>query len=193
MAGVLFRLPEHDIAAKTVAHPAIDELSLVHAPSLRLFLRRPVPHVPVARVNIDDQPPLRIAPVPRADGGRFDIRAVVVGRFDDLVANLGTAARNTAKTKVRYMQSVLDRVTEATGQRRPRRPSWETLMAMLENAPVGFDDDGNPTFKIIAGPAAADKFNNLPEQTAKQRAAWDALMERKRDEFRARERHRRLS
>ncbi len=189
---MLFRLPEYDIAAKVVAYTAIDELSMVHAPSLRLFPRRPVQHVPVARVNVDDQPPVGISPASHSDGGRFNIRAVVAGRFDDLVANFDTAAEHAAKAKVRYVQSALDQVTDATGNVVRGGPSWETLMAMLENAPVGFDDDGNPTFEIIAGPAAAEKFH-LPEPTAEQRAAWDALMERKRDEFRARERHRRLS
>ncbi len=131
---MLFRLPEYDIAAKVVSYTAIDELSMVHAPSLRLFPRRPVQHVPVARVNVDDQPPVRISPASHSDGGRFNIRAVVADRFDDLVANFDTAAEHAAKAKVRYVQSALDQLTDATGNVVHGGPSWETLMAMLENA-----------------------------------------------------------
>lgn len=190
---MLFRLPEYDLAAKTVAYTAIDELTVTHAPSLRLFPRRPVPHVAVARINVGQGPVLRLPPTSHSDGGRFDIRAVVAGRFDDLAATLDQAAQRLAKARVQYMQRSLDQLTDATGNVVRGEPSWETLTAMLENAPVGFDDDGNPTFQIIAGPAAAAKFEDLPEPTAEQRAAWDVLMERKRNEFRARERRRRLS
>jgi hypothetical protein len=189
----LFRLPEYDEAARVVAFTVIDELSSIHAPSLRLFPRRSVAHVPTTRVTVDDGETVRLPPTPFTDSGTLDIRDVVAGCFDKLGANLDATAQRRAKALVAVWENAADVVTDATGNVHRGGISWESLMAMIDKAPIGFDEDGNPTLKIVAGTGAADAFAELPELTPDQRAAWDSLMERKRDEFAARECHRRLS
>jgi hypothetical protein len=118
----------------------------------------------------------------------------VAGRFEQLESTFDAAAMRRAKAMVAYWQEQVDRgmaqgsIVKAAGP-----PSWDALMDALESLDFGFDEDGNPRFKPVAGTEAADPLKALPVPTAKQRERWDALMARKKEAWLARQRHRRMA
>jgi hypothetical protein len=56
-----------------------------------------------------------------------------------------------------------------------------------------FDKDGNVKSEVFVGPETYKQFQNLPPPTPEEVQAMNELLERKRAEFYARQRHRKLS
>jgi hypothetical protein len=190
----LFRLDDYNDAARVAVYKWIDRRVLEHAPSLQQFPRMTVEHVRPTRFTTTEGEVRRTPPRSRHDEGKMDIGEVVAGRFEQLQSTFDAAAINRAKAMVVYWQDQVDRgmaqgsISKATGP-----PSWEALMDALENLDFGFDEDGNPRFKAVAGTAAADLLEALPAPTVEQRQRWDALMARKKEAWLARQRHRRMA
>ena len=59
---------------------------------------------------------------------------------------------------------------------------------------IDFDDNGEPLMpSLVTNSAMVKRIQELPPPTPEQDAAWKAMMERKRREWNARRRRRRLS
>lgn len=195
LCGVtLFRLDEYNDAARVAIYEWIDRRVVEHAPSLRQFPRVTVEHVRTTRLTTAEGEVKRTPPRSRHDEGKMNIGEVVAGRFEQLRDTFDAAAIERAKALVAYWQEQVDRglargsISKATGP-----PSWEAMMDALEDLEFGFDEQGNPRFKAVAGTAAADLLDSLPPPTAEQKRRWDALMVRKKEAWLARQRHRRMA
>ncbi len=190
----LFRLDEYNDEARVAIYEWIDRRVVEHAPSLRQFPRATVEHVRTTRFTTAEGEVRRTPPRSRHDEGKMDIREVVAGRFEQLRDTFDAAAIERAKAMVAFWQEQVDRgvaqgsISKATGP-----PSWDALIDALENLEFGFDEEGNPKFKAVAGPAAADLLESLPPPTAEQKRRWDALMTQKKEVWLARQRRRRMA
>jgi hypothetical protein len=96
----------------------------------------------------------------------------------------------------RIMYRTLDTVTGLTGKHfdaKGEPPNADMILNMLESLPIKFDENDEPILpKIIAGPDLIQKLANIrfsPEQEEREKR----IIERKRQEFHAKKRYRRLS
>lgn len=184
----LFALREYDLAAQVAFRAAMEDLLPVIAPALRAFRVVEVEAVPTAQVPIDPKAPLAIEPQHRETSIRFDAGRVVAGRLDAVFEPLLEAAEELARARLEYMRRALD----ATGQfSKGTGLTWDSVMDAVESMPLKFDEAGEPTF-VFWPPSAQQRYEALPPRDAAQEERWRELMNRKREEARARKRDRRL-
>jgi hypothetical protein len=94
----------------------------------------------------------------------------------------------------KYMFEILSKTTEAVGNSIPLagRNVWDAQIEALETTELRFDKDGNHHYQIVVHP---DTYNKLMENppTPEQERRWQETIERKRKEYYAKKRTRRLS
>jgi hypothetical protein len=118
----------------------------------------------------------------------------VAGRLGDLRANLEAVAKRRAELMVAYWQQWVEQgVTEGSITKASGAPTWDSMMDGLEKLALGFDEDGEPKFNVVGGTGAAPLLKALGPRDAAEEARWQELMTRKKEERRARERHRRMA
>jgi len=89
----------------------------------------------------------------------------------------------------------LNAVTDAAGTTvdADGRPlSHELVLELLETMEIDFDTEGNAELALVGNSDMVRRLQALPPMTPEQEAAFDGLMARKRREFEARQRERRL-
>ena len=92
----------------------------------------------------------------------------------------------------------MERLTDATGLKvdAAGREFFESYYEMFERVEIPFEEDGSisKSFVLVANPETAENIEKaLAAFTPEQQAKLDALINKKRDEARARRRTRRLS
>jgi hypothetical protein len=190
---MLFRLSEYDRAGRIVFFWAADALIDQIEPALAAFPRVPVDAVPISRITINEETTLRIKPEGHETMGSFDTRRIVAGDIDAVLEEIDRVATEEAPKRLAFVQGMLQDVTSATGQVVRAGPvSWQSLMTVIERAPIAFDANDQPTF-LIWPPQAAAAYEALPPRTPEQEKAWQALMARKLEEHRARRGPRKLA
>ncbi len=190
----LFRLDEYNDAARLAIYEWIESRTVTHAPSLKQFPRVTVEQVRTTRFTTAEGEVKRTPPRSRHDEGKMDIREVVAGRFEQLRETFDAAAIERAKVMVAFWQEQVDRgMGQGSISKGKGPPSWDAVMDALEDLEFGFDEEGNPRFKTVAGPAAADPLKALPARTPEQERRWDELMSRKKEAWLAGQRRRRMA
>jgi hypothetical protein len=125
--------------------------------------------------------------------GEVDASAVVAWDLASIKRSLNRVAEQHASALVANWQAAVNAgVMGNSVVRGPKPLTWDAFMDAIEQLPIGFDDDGQPTFKVALGSEALRRLNQTPISPA-QIARWNSLLERKREEFRARQRDRRTS
>jgi hypothetical protein len=120
---------------------------------------------------------------------------IIDGKLDDLLSSIDEAAEAYSEQFGRHFYEQLSRVTEATGNvvNAADKPFFESLYEMYEKVDLQFDEEGRITQELHMNPADAEKWEKgMAELTPEQQAKLAALVERKREEFIARRRSRRL-
>ncbi|TDK19963.1 hypothetical protein E2F46_16480 [Luteimonas aestuarii] len=103
-----------------------------------------------------------------------------------------------AKQMATHFYGEIDRVLEATGQvvSQAGMTPLESVFAVFEKVHLDFDESGNIKGLVIsAGAGAIEGLKKVEEQITSDPAIsqrWEELMERKREEWRAREASRKL-
>lgn len=188
---VLFALPEYANAAGSVVSAYLDHRAVELAPSLKLI--RPSPH-PVRAIRFSDSSGTkRYEPSLEPLRGEIDGSVVVTGDLASIEQSLNLVAEQHARALVANWQGAVNAgVMGNSVVRGPTPLTWDAFMDAVEQTPIGFDADGDPTFRLAAGSEALRRLKQTPMSPA-QIARWKALLERKREEFRARQRDRRIS
>lgn len=188
----LFALREYDLAAQVAFRAAMEDLLPIIAPALKAFRVVEMEAVPTAQVPIDAQAPLAIEPEHRETSIRFNPERVVAGQLDAVFEPLLEAAEELARARLEYMRRTLETLTDATGQvTKGAEITWHSVMDVVESMPLKFDEAGEPTFTFWP-PSAQQRYEALLPRDAAEEKRWRELMDRKREEARARERDRRL-
>jgi hypothetical protein len=132
------------------------------------------------------------------------IQSSVVFQFDDIRScNLDALAEQVNKSAEERLSQVMPhffdvfhRTSDAAGTAMDAggRPfSFELFLEGLERIEIQFDREGKPILPtLVVHPSMAEKLRSMPPTTPEQQKAMDALIERKRTEFNARRRHRKL-
>lgn len=195
--GGLFSLPEYERAQVAFVFTAIQNLM---ERKDDLYARIPVQSagesVHVTQNTFPSGLVVQNEPV------RIEMKFLV--RADDILScNIGALAeqidgaadhrlevfmRHFFETNIRMCQAA-ETATDAAGQ-----PfSFDLWLRGLERCPIRFDDEDEPIIPtMIVNPDMAKHISSLPTRTIEQNKAYDELIERKRREFHARQRHRAL-
>jgi len=89
-------------------------------------------------------------------------------------------ARARAQQLVAFWQANAGRAPGAGGIHPGIQPlTWDRLMDVMEDASIGFDDEGKPTMRLVAGSAVSA----LGEPTRAQAQRFNALLDCKREEY----------
>jgi hypothetical protein len=132
------------------------------------------------------------------------VKAVVFFQWDDirscnldaLAEQVDRAAEERLAQVMPHFFDIFHRTSAAAGTAADAggRPfSFELYLEALERIELQFDREGNPILPtLIMHPSMAEQARSQPPITPEQQKAMDDLIERKRTEFNARRRHRKL-
>lgn len=147
-----------------------------------------------AKIDLGNGQELLIEPQAIAVAGSIDIDAVIAGHFDDLHAEVSSIADQRLEQTMRAYFALVKDVTERTGNIIDAHgDAAEGVLAVLKKMDMQFDDDGNPALQMIVSPADAERIRaQLDAFTPDQHRRFAEIINRKREEYRASRRRRRL-
>jgi hypothetical protein len=135
-----------------------------------------------------------IKPVHIVATGSVDVGSVIAGDFGDLETVVAEIADQKLEQTMRAYFALIIDVTQQTGNVVDAHgDAAEALLAMLEKMDIAFDDDGNPALQLVVSPADAERVRaQLAAFTPDQHRRFAEIIIRKRGEYRASRRRRRL-
>jgi hypothetical protein len=192
----LFGLPEYEEAFADFVHTAILELKRRKDP---LLSRIRVDYSDEIHTSQNTMPSGKVVEtkpfkVPMQFGIELD--DAIAGQSDSLTDAINNAAEEGLKLGMPQIFEQLGRVCDAAGTaiKAEGQPlSRALIMQMLEKMEIEFDNDGKANIGVFVGPETAKQFQNLPPPTPEEVQAMNDLLERKKAEFYARQRNRKLS
>jgi hypothetical protein len=185
------RLREYDDAMNDVAGRVLAGFVGAH-PVLGRIERQRTPHAgPTRNVRVPqvlDQSPERLEAV--AHIKKADVRECNVDAHSAFLAEL---ADQHVSAAARMLYRAADAVTTATGMTQDAggQPlTWDVILDMVERMPITFNSDGSPNLpEVVAHP---DTISKLAPITSAQLARQDEILRKKKEEYVAAKRTRRL-
>lgn len=193
----LFALTDYEDAFRRVMGDTINALMRANDPVLGMIPEETREHIEISRNTfasgeVVDGPPMEV-PM-RLEIQNID---VVSGNVDGLLASLNAAAAEGASILVRQVFDRIGRLTAAAGtsvDAKGQPLSWDLLLTALERIEIDFDERGRPIWPtLVMHPDMFLKLKALPPPDQAQEGQLADLLKRKREEFDARQRRRRLS
>ena len=112
---------------------------------------------------------------------------MVLNKINHIAEDMAGKMKKSFYEQIEKSASEVGNVVDAGGE-----PfSIDLLLKMLEKMDIDFDEAGNPTFMMVAGPKLQSSINKALADPKNSRR-YHALMERKKEEWRARESNRKL-
>jgi hypothetical protein len=193
----IFRLIEYALAERGFIGTTLDALARVHNPLLSRIPTERTSRVQTTQITTDTGDVVEQQPLEIRTKLTQTPQDIVDGRLDNFLASLDEAAEEYAHQFGKQFYEYLSRVTEAIGNvvDAKDRPFFDSFYEMLEKIDLRFDEEGRVQqgWELHVNPANAEKLvKDLDNMTPDQHAKLDALIERKRQEFNARRRNRRI-
>lgn len=150
--------------------------------------------LPDTRIDLGVGQELVIQPQPIAVTGSIEIDAVIAGDFDDLHAEVSSIADQKLEQTMRAYFALLMDVTQRTGNVADAHgDAAEGLLAALEKIDMRFDENGDPVLQMIVSPADEERVRaQMDALTPDQQRRFKQIIDRKREEYHASRRSRRL-
>lgn len=193
----LFALPEYEEAFADFVHTAILELKRRKDPLLSRIRVNYSEEIHTSQNTIPSGKVVETRPfkVPMQIGIELD--DAIAGQSDSLTEAINNAAEEGLKLGMPQIFEQLGRVCDAAGtaiNAEGQPLSRALIMQALEKMEIQFDKDGKATnIGVFVGPETYKQFQNLPPPTPEEIQAMNELLERKKAEFYARKRSRKLS
>jgi hypothetical protein len=193
----LFAVHEYELAFRQIAFDAINALMLARDPVLQMI---PVERKETIGTVINTMPSGEVVegpPIQTATTLSICNDDVISTDVDGLLSSFDAAAEEAAGHFVPKLFERLGRICDAAGtsvDAKGQRLSWDLLLDGFDAIQIDFDEHGQaqlPT--LVMHPDMRAKLGALPPPTDVQTARMTEIMERKRNEFNARKRARRLS
>ena len=181
-------------AERDFAFQAIGEIARRNSPLLSEIATESTEAVVVTQVTTDAGETVELGGVSLEATVELSIAEILAGRPAPLLAQLNAAGHKQAEALIGHLLGSISQITEATGNTvsAEGRPFFDALLELLETTDLTFDEDGKLEQVLVTHPDTAERIQGL-EPTPEQSAALNALLERKRGEFDAAKRRRRLS
>lgn len=187
-----FEVPEYERAARAFVGETMEALARVKSPLLSEIERETADHLPGMRMTFDSDEVLEHQPMRIGTSISIPVSATIEGDYQDFYAALDDAAEEYAGGLTRQIYERMSEITDAAGTTVSAGGSFTVahFLEVMERIEIEFDDEGNPQLpKLHIHPTQAEK---LPEWTEEDHRAFEELIARKKQEWDARRRHRRL-
>lgn len=195
---LLFKVNEYAQAEERFVHDTLDALSRARGGVLAAIPREPSPRSDTTQVTTEEGNTVQFEPVEIRAPIRIDWDAIIAGRIEPLLASLDEAAAHHHEELSKFFFSNMDTLTAATGNQvdASGKSFFEYMYEMFEKVELSFEPDGRISrgFTFVVHPDTFEAMRKKEaEMTADERQRLDALIDRKREEYFARRRSRRLS
>jgi hypothetical protein len=124
----------------------------------------------------------------------FDRMEAIEGKRELLLATIDELASKLVSSLMSYMFQSISNVCESTGNKIKAKGgiSYEHILEMIEKVDVEIDETGQPTTTIVMSPEMAKEFQKLGPPTPEMEERAKQITEKKRKEYNARKRSRKL-
>ena len=199
-----FQLPEYEWAFFRFVKSSVD--ALIIAKSSILSKMKPVPaqEIPISRNTTPEGHIIQNDPIFTALPIRIDFKDVLDGRLEAVAETIDEAAQEGLNTILPKVFDHVRRLNDAFGTGIDMNgPSLDhiALRKFVESSEIEFDENGVPDFEpwvltwdeLRQSVTFPELFKQFPPRTPEEIRAWEELIEKKRVEFNAKRRHRKLS
>ena len=196
MSDHLFDLREYRGAFGKFFHGAVNALMRAKDPVLRKIETETKEHLPTYRVTATTGETVEFETIKSEMSFTLHLPDIVNSNFEALVLNLDEAADQGLKSLMPQVFAYLSRVCDATGNvvdGKGQPFSFDQLLEVLDKIQIDFDEAGNPEMPtMVVSPDLFEKIRMRPP-TQEQIKRRDEIIERKRKEYNARQRARKIS
>lgn len=189
-----FALPEYETASQHQAWLAIRALAIAGSALLQQVTFVTAEEIPTSVVSSSDGRTLEIPSALVGFGFSLDPSRLAAGELGDVLLELNTAAQVQANELERHMFQTLSSVSDFVGNVTDAGGKGLTLDVLTEamaTMDIAFDDDGKAVGLTLAVHPDQD-LTGLHLATEEQWARHAAMLDRKRGEWEAKKRTRRL-
>ncbi len=192
----LFALPEYDVALKRFIHTSLHVLMREKDPVLKMIPTERRENVTTTQNTMASEQVVTGQPL--LTDMRFEINNtdVLEGNVDGFLASIDAAAEDGLKKLMPQIFGRIGALAEAAGtaSNAGGQPiSHELVLAQYEKMEIDFDDRGNPILPTMVGsPEMVEVYKRLGEPSAEIEERFQKMIARKREEFNARRRSRKL-
>ncbi len=150
--------------------------------------------VPATRLDLGGGQEFAVDPVRIHVDGSIAIDPLIDGDLEDLHVQVSSIADQQLEQFMRAYFTTISKVTDKTGNTIDAHgDAAEGLLAVLEKMDIAFGEDGLPALEMIVSPADADRIRaQLDALTVEQQQRLTGIINRKREEYLASRRRRRL-
>jgi hypothetical protein len=192
---MLFRLTEYARAEQNTIYDAVAALARSRGGIAADITSQPSARVGTTQITTDSGETVEFEPFAVGAHIRIEWDDIAKGNVQAMIATIDEAAAVYHEELSQRVYANLDKLTEATGQRvdASGKDINDAMYEMFEKLELTFEDDGSISkgFRIYASPDVAEKLAKAEvKMTPDQRKRLDDLIDRKRQEFFARKRHR---
>lgn len=195
--GRLFTLPEYEKAFARFVHQAMHELMTHKSPLLSRIKTVAASSIPTVRNTMPSGEVVENSPIRMALPFTVEFKDAISGNLESITTSIDSAAEEGLRTLMPQIYGYMGRLCEAAGTATDARGeplSHDLIRRSLENVDIDFDENGEPQLPtMVVSPEMAQSFQRLPPPTEEEKAAWDALIKRKRQEHDDRRHRRQLS
>lgn len=185
-------LDEYKVACREFFSDAVDAIATESSPIYGQIQRERVEVLTRSLNTLGDGKEVRREPMLTEAHMSMSIASGIEGDFADLYLAMTTTADQILESLMPQVFGHISEICDATGNTvsGEGRSIWETLTEALESIEISFDVDGNPNLPtLVMHPNTASKLEDPPDGFEKH---WDEIIERKRNEWLATRRPRRL-
>jgi hypothetical protein len=153
----------------------------------------PTEALPVTRITDSTGGELELVPTPVPIEIGIDIAPVIGGDLGGVYAALDAAATQQQEAMEKMVLASMSAITDLTGNKLDvaGQPwSWDHITDAVSRLPPG--DDGEMDITLVLHPDDLARLQSLPPPTPAQIARREAMLERKREDWKAQKRERRL-
>lgn len=123
----------------------------------------------------------------------IDKNEIINGDFEGITVSMSRVA---IELEAQFSRAIIAHITEESeraGNLVSSELSYDAIIDTLERMDFSFDESGNPNLGFVAAPEAIQKIRALGEATPEQQKRFDEIIAKRKDEWDARRRNRRLS
>lgn len=189
---LLFRLDEYGAATASFLSDAIHAVARSRHEILSRIAVEQVESLPLAVNTLPSGQMLESEPSEFESLMTFTISDGVAGHFDEIHVAVDDAAETYASGMISRMLKQMSEICDATGNviNVAGRSFWDGILESLETILISFDEDGIPTIPTpLLHPDTAAALGEPPEDF---RERYNEILVRRRDEWMAQRRTRRL-
>lgn len=193
---ILFLLPEYDVALKRFIHSTINVLMREKDAVLKMIPTERRENVTTTQNTMPSGEVVEGEPL--LTEMRFEINNsdVLEGNVDGFLASIDAAAEDGLKKLMPQIFGRIGALAEAAGtasNAAGQRISHELVLAQYEKMEIDFDERGNPILPTMIGsPEMIDAYKRLGPPSEEIEERFQEMIARKREEFNARRRSRKL-